>query len=150
MKVSERIKTPRIVGWRECVALPELGISELKVKIDTGARTSALHAHITEVREVDAKMLIEFDLLNMLGKPVTHHVFPVSEVRMIKNTSGIAEQRYVIRTVMKLGTKRWKIDVALSDRAEMKHDMILGRRAVRGRNIVVDPGRSFLQTKPRI
>jgi len=150
MKITERKKRPRIIGWREYVSLPELGLSDLNVKIDTGARTSALHAHVINISEIDGVEMVEFNLLDSDGEPSSHHIFPVYDFRAIKNTSGIAEQRYVILTKMVIGTKRWTIDVALSDRAAMKHDMILGRKAIRRRNIVVDPGRSYLQGKPQV
>ena len=148
-KKTSRKKPPRIIGWREYVGLPELGLACLKVKIDTGARTSALHAHIIDVRQVDGVNMVEFNLLNALAKPESHHLFPVFDFRAVKNTSGVPEERYVIKTTMVLGKKRWPIEVTLTDRTEMTFDMILGRIAMRRRNIVINPGRSYLMGKPQ-
>ena len=147
-KPSPAIKSPQIIGWREHVGLPELGITSLNVKIDTGARTSALHAHVVKVSEVDGVSMVEFDLLNVEDKVGSRHVFPIFDKRAVKNTSGVPEERYVIKTLMVLGRRRWPIEITLADRTEMTHDMILGRIAVRRRNLFIDAGRSYLAGDP--
>jgi len=149
MKKPIPVKVPQIIGWREHVGLPELGIASLNVKIDTGARTSALHAQVINVRQVDGVNMVEFNLLSAEDRVESHHVFPVYDKRAIKNTSGVPEQRYVIKTMMVLGRRSWPIEVNLADRAEMTHDMILGRIAVRRRNLFVDAGRSYLAGEPK-
>ncbi len=136
------------IGWRELVALPEFGINELKSKIDTGARTSALHAVDIEPYDREGVAWVDFHVL------LTGHRQPllctarVVDKRPIKNTSGIAERRYVVKTVLVLGRRHWHIEVSLANRESMEFDLILGRSAIRGRHLLVDPGRSFLVGPP--
>ncbi len=137
------------IGWREHVGLPDLGIASLTAKVDTGARTSALHAvdHAFETR--DGEDWVTFTVPHPdTGKDVRVSA-PVLDEREITNTSGVPEQRIVIATTMQIGTRRWPIEVSLADRENMTFDMILGRTAIRGRRLVVAPGKSFLAGKPR-
>jgi len=141
---KKRVGGPDIVGWREIVALPELNIPALRVKIDTGARTSAIHAEHISVFEKDGQSRVRFRVpKTIVHKPVWIDV-PVHDERAIKNTSGIPEQRLIIEVLMLLGRHRWRIELSLANRANMGFDMILGRTAIRNRNILVNPGRSFL------
>ncbi|WP_428687799.1 ATP-dependent zinc protease family protein [Roseibium sp.] len=137
-----------IIGWREIVSLPELGVFDMRAKIDTGARTSALHAEDQEVFDRDGAKWVRFRV------PASRHhsdfkvEVPVLDERNIKNTSGVPERRIVIRTVLHLGTHHWHVDVSLANRANMGFDMILGRTAIRRHKVLVDAGRSFLAGKP--
>ena len=140
----------RIIGWRERIALPELGISSLKVKTDTGARSSAIHAHIVSVRQVDGVESVEFDLLDKKGRAASRHLFPLFAIRSVKNTSGLIEERYTIKTAIVLGGESWPIQITLTDRAKMKYDMILGRKAIRKRKFLVDPAKSYLAGAPEL
>lgn len=142
-------KTAKLeIGWREHVGLPDLGIKNLRAKIDTGARTSALHAIDLKPFEKDGAPWIEFNV-PLTGEPRSkRYAAPVKDEREIKNTSGIPEKRYVVELVLVLGKRHWHIDVSLADRELMTFDMILGRTAIRGRRIVVDPGHSFMVGPP--
>jgi hypothetical protein len=137
-----------IIGWREIVSLPELGVFDMRAKIDTGARTSALHAEDQEVFERDGRNWVRFRV------PASRHhrdfrvEVPVLDERDIKNTSGQPERRIVIRTLLHLGRHNWHVDVSLADRSNMGFDMILGRTAIRRHNVLVNAGRSFLAGKP--
>lgn len=135
------------IGWREFVALPDLGMREFRAKIDTGARTSALHA--TNLRIVDGEeSLIEFHV-SVPGTPRTTRCrAPLIDRREIKNTSGVPEKRYVILTTLVMGVQSWPIEVSLADREKMGFDLILGRTAVRRRKLLVNPGRSYLVGPP--
>lgn len=136
------------IGWREIVGLPDLGINRLRAKIDTGARTSALHAVDLVPIERDGVPWIEFNV-PLTGEPRTkRYAAPIADERAIKNTSGTPERRYVVKLVLVLGGRHWHIDVSLADREKMKFDMILGRTAIRGRRLLVDPGKSFLAGPP--
>lgn len=139
---------PLLIGWREHVGLPELGLPRVSAKIDTGARTSALHA----------SRIVRFD---KAGEPwvrfrVPHsglHVTPVCEAplvdhRAITNTSGVPDTRLVISTLLILGGRRWRIEVSLADRTAMSLPIILGRTAFRRRGVLVDAGRSWLAGEP--
>lgn len=137
-----------VIGWREIVSLPELGVFDMRAKIDTGARTSALHAEDQDVFDRDGRRWVRFRV------PASRHhsdyrvEVPVLDERDIKNTSGVPETRIVIRTLLHLGTHHWHVDVSLADRSNMGFDMILGRTAIRRHNVLVNAGRSFLAGKP--
>ncbi|WP_269581059.1 ATP-dependent zinc protease family protein [Roseibium sp. Sym1] len=137
-----------IIGWREIVSLPELGVFDMRAKIDTGARTSALHAEDQEVFDLNGQRWVRFRV------PASRHhsdfrvEVPILDERDIKNTSGVPESRIVIRTLLHLGLHNWHVDVSLADRSNMGFDMILGRTAIRRHNVLVNAGRSFLAGKP--
>ncbi len=133
-----------MIGWRELIGLPELGILQMAAKIDTGARTSALHAEDREVFARDGKRWVRFKAPYLKGVKSRFIEAPVAVEREIKNTSGVPENRLVIRTLLMLGNHRWHIDVSLADRDAMKFDLIIGRTALKGRRILVDPARSYL------
>ncbi|MFC3052928.1 ATP-dependent zinc protease family protein [Kordiimonas pumila] len=135
-----------VIGWREHIAFPDLNIPVIRAKIDTGARTSALHAtHIKPVT-INGAPWVEFCV--PIGKLKRQCCFPLCDVRAIKNTSGVPEERYVIETLLVMGKRRWHIEVSLADRENMGFDLILGRTSIRGRHIMVDPGKSFLVGPP--
>ena len=133
-------KEAAVIGWREWVGLPDLGVD----KIDTGARTSAIHAFEIKPFERNGEKYVSF-----LLHPVQHHRKPevacearVVDERTVTSSNGECEQRYVIETGIKLGDTVWPIEVTLTNRDEMGFRMLLGRRAVRKR-FVVDPGSSY-------
>lgn len=144
---SKRVRD--IIGWREWVALPDIGIPEIKAKIDTGARTSALHAVDQEVFERDGRSWVRF----RVPASNKHRDIPVEALlideRDIKNTSGIPERRRIIRTTLLLGRHHWRIDVSLANRERMEFDIILGRTAIRSRGVLVHPGKSFVAGPPQ-
>lgn len=138
----------RVIGWREKVALPDLGIAELKAKIDTGARTSALHALDIRSEMRDSEEWITFYVPHLGEHRSTRHSAKVLDKRDIKNTSGIVQTRYVIKTTIVIGNRRWLIELSLTDREEMKHDLILGRTAIKRHKMLVAPGQSYLAGQP--
>ncbi len=150
-KILGNRPTPTLtaIGWRETVGLPDLGIASLKAKIDTGARTSALHAVDLEVFEKDGEKWVEFHV-PLQGAPKWKRCAKrILDDRPIKNTSGIAEHRYVIETTLVLGRRHWRMETSLADRENMEFDLILGRTAIRGRRLFVNPGGSYLVGPPR-
>ena len=143
-KVSEK----QIIGWREMVGLPDLRIAALRAKIDTGARTSALHAVDLAVFERDGASWIEFHVPQP-GKARSDRCSAhLIDERQIKNTSGVPEYRYVIGTTLIFGHRHWRMELSLADREKMEFELILGRTAIRRRKLLVDPGRSFLAGAP--
>lgn len=136
------------VGWRERVALPELGISDIKAKIDTGARSSALHAFDVETFERDGKEMVRFKVHPYQRD--THCTAiaqaEISDWREVRNSGGHAQLRPVIQTIVELGGRKWSIELTLTNRDVMGFRMLLGRQAVR-RRFLVDAGRSFLQSR---
>lgn len=134
-----------IVGWREWVELPDLAPSRLKAKIDTGARTSALHAHgLSLITDSEGVLLARFEILpnQRTGDDSTFVEAEVLEQRLVRSSNGADELRPVIQTDLVLGDHAWKIEVTLSDRELMGFRMLVGRSALRNR-FVVDPNRSY-------
>ncbi|MDH3440081.1 MAG: RimK/LysX family protein [Gammaproteobacteria bacterium] len=138
----------REYGWREMVGLPDLAIPCLRAKIDTGARTSALHATRQRLLRIDDEDWVEFHVPVPGTDRSTRCKARLVDRRQIKNTSGIAEERFVIRTMLIIAKRKWPIELSLANRDNMGFDLILGRTAVRRRNILINPGRSYLAGPP--
>ncbi|WP_169544411.1 ATP-dependent zinc protease family protein [Sneathiella aquimaris] len=147
MKASglrNQVGSRTVVGWREYVALPDLGVAQMRAKLDTGARTSALHAVHIKPEIIDGEDWVSFHIpISKMPKDTICRA-KVIERRKIKNTSGVPEFRYVIETTLILGDFLWKIEVSLADRENMTHDLILGRTAIRRYDLLVTSGHSFL------
>ena len=138
----------RIIGWRENVTLPKLNIPFVKAKIDTGARSSALHAFNIKELELNGKKIIQFQVhpLQRDNRTTITTEAELLEYRKIRNSGGIAQLRPVIKTQVELGKQIWSIELSLTDRDVMGFRMLLGRQAVRNK-FLVDPGKSFLQSR---
>lgn len=134
------------VGWREWVALPDLEVPSIKAKVDTGARTSALHAFYVEPFDEDGDTWVRFGIhpLQLRTDVELHLVAPVYDRRTVTDSGGHTEDRYVIETGVTLGYRTWPIEVTLTSRDTMRFRMLLGRQALRSQYLVVDPGRSYL------
>lgn len=132
------------IGWLECISLPKLGLMDFSIKVDSGAKTTALHADDIETFYKGSDKWVRFMSPAIPGTQARQFELPVFTKRDITNTSGLPETRIVIRTPMILAGRKWKIDISLTDRATMQFPLILGRRALRGRNIVIDPGQRYL------
>jgi hypothetical protein len=144
MKQQEQLP---LIGWREQVALPDLGITEVKAKIDTGARSSALHAFDVEVFEREGKPMVRFKV-HPYQRDAQRTVIAEAELidqRQVRNSGGQTQVRPVIQTTVELNGDRWQIELTLTNRDVMGFRMLLGRQAVRKR-FLVDAGRSFLQS----
>ena len=147
---SDTYSSARVIGWRENVVLPQLGIEKIKVKIDTGARSSALHAfNIAEFKR-DGKDLIRFQVhpLQRDRALTVSTEAELLEYRKVRNSGGVAQLRPVILTEIRLGESSWSIELTLTNRDVMGFRMLLGRQAVRNK-FLIDPGRSFLQSRRR-
>lgn len=144
---SKRPAGPRnlpTIGWREWVQLPDLGIAALQAKIDSGARTSALHASHLHYEERDGQTIVSFSV-HSSRKPdsVDYHCrAAVLEFRRIRSSNGSVEERPVIATALRLLGQHWPIELTLTNRELMGFRMLLGRQAIRHR-FLVDAGRSF-------
>lgn len=135
-----------VIGWQEQVDLPLLGLENLDAKIDTGARTSALHATNIVEFERDGQPWVRFRTRFDDDSGNTDVECPIHDRRDITNTSGVPEPRIVIRTKFRIASRLWKIDLSLTDRNEMKFRMIVGRTALRRHAILVHPGQRNLTT----
>ena len=124
--------------------MPGLGIAAIRAKLDTGAKTSALHAWDLSLRTVDGRQWIRFRVHPMQRDEVTSVVCeaPLSDQRWVTNSSGTSELRYIISTNLQIGQSSWPIELSLTNRDAMEYPMIIGREAMRNR-LIVDPMASF-------
>lgn len=141
----------KLVGWQEWVSLPELGIDRVKVKVDTGARTSALHAQAITSTLIDDEEWVAFKLHPLQDNTqvevdcrarVTGH-------RVVRDSGGHEQTRVVIETLIQLGDDEWPIEMTLTNRENMGFRMLLGRNAIVNRHYV-DPSQAFILTMPEI
>lgn len=132
------------IGWREWASLPGLGIDAIKVKVDTGARTSALHAFEVKTFMQDGREWVRFRIhpLQNNTELECECVCPVLDRRQVSDSGGHREERVVIQADIDMGGRRWPIEITLTDRETMKFRMLLGRTAMKG--LYVDPQASFL------
>lgn len=138
-----------VVGSEEWCSFPELGIPIIKARVDSGAKTSALHAiNIAPFIKDDANW-VKFDInpIQNNSKTIIHCEAPLIDKRIVKSSSGYREQRYVIQTNLKIGESAWPIEMTLTNRDTMGFRMLLGREAMSGR-ILVDPEQQFLLGEP--
>ena len=152
LKNLKKVSTPKIIlGWREWAALPVLGICRIKVKIDTGARNSALHAFNYSLTNKNGGDWISFDVHpnqkddNFIKSCTTR----LMDRRWVTNSGGASEKRFVIETPIRIGEREWPIIITLSNRDEMGFRMLVGRTAIKGKYLV-DPGKSFCCELPNI
>lgn len=147
-KVRWSSEEGRLLGWREWMGLPELGVTAVKVKVDTGARSSCLHAY--DVREVQRSGAVHLAFkvhpLQKNDDYVVNCECALLEYRVVTSSNGRRETRPVIRTEVELSGFRWPIELTLTRRDAMGFRMLLGREALRGR-FTVDPGRSYLVSR---
>ena len=139
---------PFILGWEEWVALPELGLPAIKAKVDTGARTSALHAYYAKPFSRSRKIKFGIHPIPRRDDIAVECTARLIDQREVRSSNGEREQRYVIETTIQIGDREWPIEVTLTNRNTMTYRMLLGRQAIAD-GILVDPASSFLQPKLR-
>lgn len=135
----------KIIGWREWVGLPELGIEKIKAKIDTGARTSTLHAFDLKFFKKKGKEWVTFKLHPKQRREdiVVQCVCELFDVRLVSDSGGHRAPRYIIKTPLVLGKETWPIEITLATRGSLRFRMLLGRSAIKGK-YVVDCAQSYV------
>ena len=138
--------TKMIVGWKEEAKLSELNIAPIKVKVDTGAKTSSLHAFDIKAYEKEGVTYVKFKTSPYKRHPkkIVECNSEVIDYRKIKSSNGQTQLRYVIRSPITIGNRTWDIDITLADRKKMRYKMLLGREAMR--DITVSPHESYIQS----
>lgn len=137
----------KIIGWREWIGLPDLGVAALKVKVDSGARTCALHASkIKYSEDKHGQTWVSF-MVHTNAKPVRAKA-PLLTQRVVKSSMGHATLRPVIVTKIQIGDEEWLTEVTLVNRDPMGFRMLIGRQALK-RRFLIHPSRSFIQSKDK-
>lgn len=139
------IDTRMLLGWREWLSLPVLKIPAIKAKIDTGARTSALHAFRLETYRANGLDMVKFDIhpLQKRTDIVLTCSAEIIDYRRVSDSGGHHEMRYVIKTPVSIGEAVWEIEITLTDRDTMQFRMLLGRTGLKG-EALIDPEASYL------
>ena len=134
----------RTAGWREWVGLDGLGVDSIKAKMDTGARTSAIHAFGVESYRRNGELRVRFSIHPVQNDDTVKVACDekVADIRTVSNPGGRRERRYIIRTDLSMGGDVWPIELSLTDRDEMGFRLLIGRTAMQGR-LLVDPDHSF-------
>jgi hypothetical protein len=141
----------QIIGWREKLALPDLGVPLIRAKIDTGALTSALHVDDLEFFSRNGRRWIRFHPPCPDGKPTPEPAeAPLRDSREVKSSSGQVERRCVIATRFVIGAETFRAEVTLTDRTDMVYNMLVGRTAMRIGRLIVDPTRSWMAGNPAL
>jgi hypothetical protein len=140
-------RNSKIIGWREWVSLPDLGLVAVKGKVDTGAKTSSLHAFDISLEEKGTKTYVYFKvhpLQNDFSEVVSCKAILVDK-RFVTDSGGHKEERFVIRTYMVLAGIRKRIELTLTNRESMKYRMLIGRSALK--HLYIDSTQSYLSGK---
>lgn len=145
MKRAGKRQSLEVIGWREWVALPDLGIQAVKAKVDTGARSSSLHAYGVEEFRRGGKRCVRFRVhpFQRNARAFVQSESELLEYRRVKSSGGHETLRPVIVTTIELLDARWEIELTLADRDTMGFRMLLGRQAI-AKRFLVSPGSSFL------
>jgi hypothetical protein len=149
-QTSALIAGGHVLGWREWIALPDFGVPFIKAKIDTGARTSSLHAMYIRPFESDGTQHVEFVLPHYRGDGHgrIECIAPLIDQREIRSSNGEVEKRYVISTHIGVGHHHLRVEISLANRTLMGFPMLLGRTAMKAGRFLVQPSKSYLAGTP--
>jgi ribosomal protein S6--L-glutamate ligase len=149
LKIGRKITNTKIIGWKEWFTFADLGLPAIKGKIDTGAKTSSLHAFNIETYKLNEVEYVKFDIhpLQKNKKIVRTCIAPIIDHRYVSDSGGRKEKRYVIKSHLTCGKIHLVIEVTLANRDSMAFRMLLGREVVKKLRLLVDPSKSFLLGK---
>lgn len=135
----------RIIGRAELIDFPEWNLYNINAKIDTGAYTSSLHCHHIERIEEDGKEYVRFDLLDPSHETYNDKLLklPIFKSKMVKSSNGVSEERFIVRTKLRLLDKELEAELSLTDRSEMRYPVLIGRKLIKG-HFIVDVSKKYL------
>lgn len=141
----------RTIGRKDKADFPEFGISEIDIKIDTGAYTSSIHCHHIEEKEINGKSFLTFRLLDPSHQEYNEKLFKVSNYKrkIVKNSFGTSENRFILKTTIKIFGEVFPIELSLSERENMKYPVLIGRKLL-NRRFVVDSTKTNLSHKMKV
>ena len=147
--MKKRKQPLQVIGWREWIKLPEFGIEHIKVKVDTGARSSSLHVLNLKYIQRDEQQWARFQVhpQQRYTRETINVEVPILEFRSVRSSSGKATVRPVVITPVEIFETQWPIELTLASRDEMGFRMLLGRQAIKN-HFYVDPGRSYYNGRP--
>ena len=136
-----------IIGSIETCDLPDLGIFDLQIRVDTGAKTSSLHVDNIRRFKENGRPHVRFDIHPDIYnvESMIEATAPLKDIRQIKSSNGESQERYVIKTTLVLGDQSWPIELTLTNRSDMTYLMLFGRQGM-GDKVLVDPSETFLVT----
>jgi hypothetical protein len=150
MRTLDNLDPHIVIGLREWVALPELGVVGLRAKIDTGASTSVLHATEISEFERDGQRWVRFTAhIGTLVQRRHRCEAPLVTRKIIKSSNGHVQTRYVVRTLLALGDHLWPVEFTLTCRKTMRYRLLLGSKALMDGKWLVDPAQTYIQAKPQ-
>jgi hypothetical protein len=138
MPKKDNIKTLQTIGRTERADIPEWELFDLEAKIDTGAYTSSLHCHHIEQKEKDGRTMVCFNLLDPTHKIYNEKLFewPVHKSKKVKSSNGVSEERIIVKTTLILAGRELDAELSLTDRSEMRHPLLIGRKFLKKRFLV--------------
>ncbi len=141
----KKLSKPLAIGWREWAELPALCDRRIQAKIDTGAKTSAIHAFRIREAEIDGRPFVQFYLhpVQKKRRPEFFCTAPIHDRRLFRSSNGAEQMRIVIMAVLRLGEREHPVELSLTNRDDMEFRLLIGRDALRG-NVIIHPARSFL------
>lgn len=141
--MKEKMSNKHLIGVAEYIDLPDLKLAKIATRIDTGAKTSALHVDHIEVDDTKKEIKFWFHPDSHDVEKIIKCSAPLHDIRWIKSSNGQKEQRYVIQTTAVIGDLSWTIELTLTDRSAMQHLMLLGREALEA-NFIIEPSESYI------
>ena len=151
LNIRTKLREKKTIGRTDKGDFPELGFKNVPIKIDTGAYTSAIHCRKIEVKEINGVEVLTYTLLDPTHKQYSDIELRTEEFKekRVKSSFGVSEKRFLVKTTIRLFKKRYKIELSLSERGEMRFPILIGRKFLMGK-FIVDPSKFDLSHKIKL